>query len=183
MKVVGLAGSPRVGGNSDLLLDQWLAGAKSSGADVEKVYLDRLSINPCRACSACRRPGAPGCVVKDDMQSLYDKLVAADVWVLATPVYFWGPSAQLKLVVDRWYGLLRKHDFSRKRASLIVTMGDDAPKTAHPTLEMFEDAFSYMKMKQLEPLVVTAMEKGAVRNDIAALNKAYGLGKQCVSGV
>lgn len=183
-RVIGFAGSPRIGGNSDLLLDEVLAGAGESGATVEKVYLNRLKIRPCQACESCQKPErkGQGCVHKDDMQELYGKLLAADVWVLATPVYWWGPSAQLKAMVDRWYGLPgRRNELSGKRVALVVAMGDEEPKTAHPTVEMFTDVFEYLKMKLYEPVVVSAYDKGEVRKDPAALKKARELGRRVAS--
>lgn len=179
MKVIGFAGSPRIGGNSDLLLDRCLAGAAAEGAEVEKVYLDRLQIGPCRACDACRQPGSTGCVFQDDMAALYPKLAAADVWVLATPVYWWGPTAQLKLMVDRWYGLYRHSDLTQKRAALIITMGDDDLQTAHPTIEMFGFACDYTKMELLPPLVTSVSGLGEVLQRPQALADAYALGQRC----
>ncbi|HEY3314610.1 MAG TPA: flavodoxin family protein [Bacillota bacterium] len=183
-RVIGFAGSPRVGGNSDLLLDEVLAGATESGATVEKVRLNKLTIKPCQGCDSCQKPArkGEGCVNIDDMQELYGKLLEADVWVLATPVYWWGPSAQLKLMVDRWYGLPGRHDkLAGKRAALVVAMGDEEPKTAHPTIEMFTDAFEYLKMKFFEPVVAVAHDKGEVKKDQAALRKARELGRKIAS--
>ena len=176
--IVGFSGSPRVGGNSDLLLDEWLAGAEAAGAKVEKIYLDQLHIAPCIACDACRQDGADVCIHMDDMQDLYTKLLATDTWVLATPIYWWGPSAQLKLMVDRWYGLMKNHraSLAGKRGALVIAMGDDEARTAQPTIDMFSMAFDYLKMQMLEPLVVTAHEKGEVAQDREALKKAYALG-------
>lgn len=178
-KIIGFAGSPRVGGNSDVLLDAWFKGATEAGTEVEKIYLDQLSINPCRACDACRTPDAAGCIVEDDMQPLYPKLLEADVWVLATPVYWWGPSAQLKLMVDRWYGILKSQRsiLVGKEVVLIITMGDDEYKTAHPTIDMFTEAFTYLKMKLHEPIVVTAHDKGVVAKQPEILFRAYTAGR------
>lgn len=182
MKVLGFAGSPRVGGNSDILLDEVLAGAAAAGGEVEKVQLNRLSIRPCQACESCRTQ-PQRCVVNDDMQGLYDKLNEADVWVLATPVYWWGPSAQLKLMVDRWYGLPEKREhLTGKRAALVVTLGDDDHRTAQPTVQMFSDAFAYLRMDLAEPLVVTASERGEVRANTVALTRARKLGAELVRG-
>ncbi len=179
MKIIAFAGSPRIGGNSDLLLDQVIAGATDAGAEVEKVYLNKLNIKACQACDGCRRPGASGCVVRDDMQALYDKLLSADIWVLASPIYWWGPSAQLKLMVDRWYGFYRHHrsEIEGRKAALVLTMGDDEARTADPTKQMFQDAFDYLKMKLVEPLVVTASEKGEVRSNHSAMEDAFQLGR------
>lgn len=181
MKIIGFAGSPRVKGNSDLLLDEVLKGAQEAGAEVEKVYLNKLDIAPCQACEACRKHDASSCAINDDMQRLYRKLLDADAWVLATPVYWWGPSAQLKLMVDRWYALMPKREhLVGKKAALVVTMADSDLKTARPTIEMFEDAFYYLKMKLLKPVVVTASKKGEVAQNKTALNQARDLGQSLV---
>lgn len=182
MKLLGFAGSPRVGGNSDVLLDEVLSGAVAAGAEVEKICLNKLSIRPCQACEGCRKEQRR-CVVQDDMQALYDKLNAADAWVLATPVYWWGPSAQLKLMVDRWYGMPdKRQNLPGKRVGLVVTLGDDDHKTAQPTLQMFRDAFDYLHMDLAEPLVVSAMERGEVKGNAAALARARQLGAELVRG-
>ena len=177
-RIVGFAGSPRIGGNSDLLLNEWLKGAAAAGARVDKVQLSELNISPCVHCDICRLQDAVGCTEIDDMGPVYEKLLASDLWVLATPVYWWGPSGQLKLMVDRWYGLMQNHRSSiiGKEAALVIAMGDDDLKTAQPTIDMFTAAFRYLKMKMHEPLVVTAHAKGEVLRDTEALKKAYSLG-------
>jgi multimeric flavodoxin WrbA len=177
MRIIGLAASPRNGGNSEILLDEVLAGAAASGATVEKVRLADLGIKPCQACDACRRVDPSRCVVKDDMQPLYDQLRQADLWVLATPIYWWGPAAQLKLAVDRWYGFPGGYrSLAGKQAALVVTMGDDVPETARPTVDLFGQAFAYLKMKLHDPFIVSAYEKGAVREqpDALRLAREYG---------
>jgi hypothetical protein len=97
-----LKGSPRKHGNSAALADQIYAGAKKAGAEVESVYLSGLEINPCDACDACQE-GDQGCIVQDDMQALYPQLKAADVIVLASPIYYFTITAQIKAFIDRWY--------------------------------------------------------------------------------
>jgi multimeric flavodoxin WrbA len=99
MKVLGLAGSPRRGGNSETLLDRALAGAQDAGAEVEKVVVHRLKMSGCRHCDGCLETGI--CVVKDDMQSLYPKLRAMDAFAVASPMFFMAVTSQLKAVFDR----------------------------------------------------------------------------------
>ena len=99
-----LKGSPREKGNSAVLADQVLSGAQKAGASVESVYLHGMDIQPCDACDVCQQ-GYEGCIVEDDMQSLYPKLTAADVIVIASPIYWFTISAQTKLCIDRWYAL------------------------------------------------------------------------------
>ncbi len=98
-RVLGLAGSPRRHGNTERLLDEFLAGASDAGAQVEKVVLTRLNFTGCVACERCFENGR--CAIKDDFQYVFDRLVLADVIVLAAPLYFWNVPAQAKLLIDR----------------------------------------------------------------------------------
>ena len=98
-KVLILSASPRKGGNSDLLCDQFAKGAEEAGHQVEKIRVQEKKIAPCLACYGCRNTGV--CVQKDDMAAILDKLVEADVLVLATPVYFYSMDGQLKTLIDR----------------------------------------------------------------------------------
>jgi multimeric flavodoxin WrbA len=101
-RMLGIVGSPRRGGNTEILVDEVLCGAEEAGALVEKVILSKLNIAPCRACDACRKTGQ--CAQRDDMPALLKKMERSQVWVLGTPVYWWGPTAQFKAFLDRWYG-------------------------------------------------------------------------------
>ena len=98
-QVLVLAGSPRKGGNSDILCDALIRGAQEAGHSTEKVYVQDLGIRPCRACYGCHNTGR--CVQQDDMAALLNAMIAADVIVLATPVYFYSMSGQLKTLIDR----------------------------------------------------------------------------------
>jgi multimeric flavodoxin WrbA len=99
MKVLGIYGSGRKGGNSDQLLDKALEGAESSGAVISRVYARNLKISGCRACGGCEKTGK--CVIKDEMQSVYAQLEEADIIFLSSPVYFYGMTGQAKLLIDR----------------------------------------------------------------------------------
>ena len=108
MNVLAINGSPHGGkGNTALILDPFLEGLRDEGADVELVCTPDLDINPCLGCFSCwiKTPGT--CVQKDDMAGLLHRLRAADVWVLATPLYFDGPSGPLKNLMDRTTAFLR----------------------------------------------------------------------------
>lgn len=99
VQVIGLAGSPRRGGNTETLLDQALAGAASVGAATEKIVISRLRLSPCRGCERCFETGR--CVIQDDYQQLYDRLLAAEGVIVAAPIYFVGVNAQTKAMIDR----------------------------------------------------------------------------------
>ena len=98
-RVLGLACSPRKGGNTDLMLDAALEGAAAQGATVEKIFVPGLDIHPCRACNACYKDGR--CVQKDDMQMLYPKLLSYEAIALAAPIFSMGLAAQAKIMIDR----------------------------------------------------------------------------------
>jgi len=182
MKILALAGSPRKRGNTDLLLDAFIAGAKSKGAEAAKVYLNDLEVRGCQACYACKKTGR--CKQKDDMTKLYDELLAADVWVFATPVYWWGPSAQTKLALDRMFCLC--HGPSRMavrgKKAVIITASEDLPRKATPhLLGMFRESLAYLDLELAGELTVRAYTKGEVAKNPAALKKAHGLGARVSS--
>ena len=99
MKVLGIYGSPRKGGNSDLLLDAVLNAAREAGAETKAVYARDLKMSGCRECGGCDKTGK--CVVKDDMQEVYPLLKEADAIVAAGPIFFYNFPAQLKALIDR----------------------------------------------------------------------------------
>lgn len=98
-RVLIISASPRKGGNSDTLCERFMQGAAESRHHVERVFLAELAIGYCNACDGCRRSGE--CVQDDDMKGLLDRMSAADVIVLSTPVYFYSMCAQLKTAIDR----------------------------------------------------------------------------------
>jgi len=99
MKVLGLFGSPRKGGNTELLLEEALKGAEREGAEVERLHLTDFTITPCKECHGCDQTGE--CVILDDMQKIYPKLLEADIIILASPIFFYGVTAWAKALIDR----------------------------------------------------------------------------------
>lgn len=119
-KVVLLSGSPRAAGNSSMLCDEFIRGAKEAGHEAEKILLPRKKIAGCLGCNACyRNDGA--CVQKDDMEEIKNKMLEADVIVLASPIYFYSMTAQLKAVIDRTYSFYQ--ELAGKEFYFIVTCG------------------------------------------------------------
>jgi multimeric flavodoxin WrbA len=130
-KVLILSASPRRNGNSDLLCDQFGAGAQEAGNQVEKIYLRDKKINPCLACEACYTNGGV-CAQKDDMTEILEKMVSADVIVMATPVYFYAMSAQMKILIDRT--VPRYREMNAKEFYFIVTAADGDRKALERTV-------------------------------------------------
>ncbi len=112
MLVLGIYGSPRKAGNTDLMLDAFLEGASHAGADVERLYVRDLDLQGCLECGHCDKEGQ--CVVTDDMAKVYPLLEAASRIVVASPIFFYNVSGQLKLLIDRTQALYMKNDLARK---------------------------------------------------------------------
>lgn len=120
--VLIISGSPRKGGNSDTLCDQFRKGAQEAGNRVEKLRLSELKIDYCSACYACKKIGY--CVKQDDMEQVISKMRKADVIVLATPVYFYTMCAQMKTMIDRTLGGAQTSGLENKEFYLIATAAD-----------------------------------------------------------
>ena len=119
-KVLVISSSPRKGGNSDILCNAFAEGARETGADVKIVRIADLNIGYCTGCYACQKTGK--CAIKDDAQSVIDKMMAADVIVLASPVYFFSISAQLKALFDRTVVIYPQ--LTNKKFYYILTMAE-----------------------------------------------------------
>lgn len=119
-KIIIISGSPRKGGNSDILCDEYIKGAQESGNTTEKIYLKDKKMGFCTACYGCRETHE--CVQKDDMTEILEKMVLADVIVLATPVYFYMMDAQMKVMIDRT--LPRFTQITNKDFYFIATAAD-----------------------------------------------------------
>lgn len=182
MRVLGIMGSPRLGGNADLLLDAALRGAVDQAAEVEKVVVDRLNISPCREHYGCLDDGQ--CVIRDDMDALYPRLVEADCVVVASPIFFYGVTAQLKALIDRCQALwARRHVLKqawpgpgRTGAFLGVgaTTGDKLFDGSIATVRFF---FRTIGVDYSEELLVRGVDrKGDILQHPSALRDAFEMG-------
>ena len=172
-KVLILSASPRKGGNSDLLCDQFSKGAEEAGHQVEKIRVQEKKIAPCLACYGCRDTGV--CVQKDDMADILDKLVKADVLVLATPVYFYSMDGQLKTLIDRT--LPRYTEIRDKEVYFIATAAADK-RAMERTVDAMQGFTDCLPGAQMKGVVYGSgvYQKGEVR-DTTAFREAYQLGR------
>jgi multimeric flavodoxin WrbA len=181
-KVLIALGSPRKTGNSAALAEQVAAGARAAGATVESHYLHGMDLHPCRACNACHRDTERGCVIEDDMQILYPKLVEADALVLASPVYWFTVSAQTKIFMDRWYALEGSNGnaMAGKRVGILLTYGDSDPfnSGAVNALRTFQDGFRYIGAEIVGAVYGSASKAGEIRENKALMEKAHRLGER-----
>ncbi len=120
MRILGIGGSPRVGGNSDFLLETALEAAAEAGAEVERLYVRELEISPCRECDRCRER-QPCPLPADGARTIFEALERCPVVVLATPVFFYGPPAPLKALIDR--AQARYHARRAERTSPVLGAG------------------------------------------------------------
>lgn len=130
-KVLVISSSPRKGGNSDILCDQLMKGAEEAGHRTDKTYIKDHKINYCIACEACKRNGGI-CIHKDGMVEIAQKMIEADVIVLATPIYFYSMDAQLKTLIDRCYA--RFMEMRDKELYYILTCAADAAEYLDTTI-------------------------------------------------
>ena len=175
--VLIISASPRKGGNSDLLCDQFAAGAAAAGHQVEKVRLQEKKINFCLGCGTCNT--THHCVQKDDMAPLLNKMVQADVIVLATPVYFYSCDGQLKTFIDRT--VPRYAEISNKDFYFIVTAADTSYQNMTRTLETLRGFTQGCLDGANEKAVLYgtgAWQKGEVKN-LPVFQQAYDAGKNC----
>lgn len=173
--VLILSGSPRKGGNSDILCDEFARGAIDAGNNVEKVFVRSERIAPCNACYYCRDHGG-ACIIDDGMPAILDKMQAADVIVMASPVYFYSISAQLKAVIDR--SLARWTDIPNKEFYYIMTAAEDSDTVMECTLECMR-GFAACLTGSKEMGVIEAKgvyEAGAVRSR-PYTQEAYAMGR------
>lgn len=173
-KILILSGSPRKGGNSDILCDRFAAGATEAGHEVEKVRVAEQDIGYCRACYACRETGV--CVIRDDMAALLQKMIDAEVIVLASPVYFYSIDARLKAVIDRT--LARWTEVKNKEFYYIVTAADRENAAAETTLACFRGYTDCVDGAREMGVVygMGAYEKGDILNS-PAVEQAYRMGR------
>lgn len=191
MKVLGIYGSPRRGGNSDLLLDEAIKGAQTAGAEVDTIrcWSPGMDISGCIECGACDETGE--CVIDDDMQTIYPKLVEADVIILAVPMFFYGPPAQAKAVIDRCQALWsrrrlekgpeRQKTYESGRGYLLAvgaTKGKNLFEGAEMVAKYFYDA---LDMSYERGVFVRSVEKkGEMASRSDDLEIAFQLGKRAV---
>lgn len=175
MNILVLSGSPRKGGNTDLLVDAFVKGA-SPKHHVEVVSVHDYKINPCMGCNACFRREDHNCCQKDDMQIVYEKMAKAEMLVIASPVYFYGLSAQLKTVIDRFHNPIRDTFHIHKMALLLVGAAS-LPELFDSILVQYELCLKFFKMEDVgRVLVRSAKDKGDVKNG-DSLQKAFELGQ------
>ena len=186
MKVLGINGSPRIGGNTDILLDKALEGARENGADTDKIILNKLKFSPCQECEDMMNEN--GCVIKDDMQELYEKIKLSDAIILASPVFFGSLSAQTKMMIDRFqcvwklkYIYNKDTGYKRKKAIFISVEGSDRKDFFGNAKSIVRNLFAVINADYSGELFCSNIDdKGIILKHPGCLKQAFELGAKLV---
>lgn len=173
-KVLILSGSPRKNGNSDLLSEEFKRGVEASGNQVEKIRVAEKNVGYCHACYYCRDHGGE-CAIKDDMAEILQKMIDADVIVLASPVYFYSIDAQLKAAIDRT--VARWLEVKNKEFYFIVTCAEEELSAAKTTVDCFRGYTDCVEGAVIKDVIygIGVYEKGEIKNT-SLMDTAYKLG-------
>ncbi len=183
MKVVGFVGSPRVNGNTETLVNQILDGSSEEGAETKIFKLNKLDIGGCQACNNCKSSEGI-CLIKDDMQELYEEIKTADSIVLGSPVYMWQMSSQSKIFTDRLYaffetGFIEK--YGKKNIVLAFSQGGPDKKLFENYFDYLENMFTFLGFNVKNVFVDGGNnDRGSIQNKPNVMKKAKEIGKALV---
>lgn len=175
MKIVVLTGSPRRNGNSAYLADRFIQGAQEKGHEIYRFDCAFRQVEPCRACNRCGMDGP--CIFNDDFSELRPHLIEADMVVFATPMYYFGISAQMKRVIDRFYAINGKIKGLYKKAAYLMTYANTAKSDAEPMLLHYRTMMVYLGWESVGEVVAPGVWTAGSVRDTDYGDKAYRLGK------
>jgi multimeric flavodoxin WrbA len=177
-RILGIVGSPRVNGNTHVLTSRVLEGAEAGGAETGLVLLGKRRIVECDGCHRCWR--GKQCGKKDDMKSLYRAIIDSDAIVFGTPVYWFGPSALMKALVDRlvYFNCPKNRALIRgKQTAAVIPLEDTDPETFKPVVEFFDRCFRYLEMDFAGTVIAPGVSgRGEILNHPGKLDEAYEMG-------
>lgn len=188
MKVLAINASPRIKGNTDLLLDRVLEGARSKGADTEKIILNRLKFVPCQECKDMPNDGS--CNVQDDMQDVYRKIRGADAVIFASPIFFGSLSAQAKMMIDRFqcawrakYILKKDNGYKKITGAFICVEASSRKDFLENARAIARNFFATINAGYKYELFCQGIEgKGDILKHPVYLKKAFGIGAKISRG-
>lgn len=174
MKILVLTGSPRKNGNSNTLADNFIKGATEVGHEIVRFDAAQKDVHPCIACNTCGMNGP--CVFKDDFEFVRKHIVDADMVVFATPMYYFGFSAQLKTVIDRFYAINGQIHLP-KQAALLMTYAETSAAVAEPIKSYYDALLNYLGWKDARQIIVPGVWPAGAVNGTEYVKQAYELGK------
>lgn len=176
MKILAFVGSPRKGSNTDLVVSSILQGAEENRHEIEKVYLYDEDIKPCQDCKACKSEPFT-CSIRDAMQRLYPLIEDAQILVFGTPLYWYGASAKMKLLIDRLRPYISSNKLKHKKAVLVIP-SEDGPEACNYAVGMFNLSFEYLNLNLVATLLPKATERAEVQKQTETINAAKEIGKK-----
>jgi len=176
MRVLGLVCSPRLNGNTEILVQKVLSSIQEQGVDTEMIHVAKKHILPCDGCGSCRKDSK--CCVNDNMQEIYSNMLSVDGIIIGTPVYFWSISAQAKIIIDRTYSLLH-HRLLRNKVAGIVVVAKRAGCTS--AFNLLQGVINLHRMHLAGGVTGFGDKKGDVLNDADGINQTAALGKAMVT--
>lgn len=174
MKILVITGSPRKNGNSNTLVDNFIKGAEEAGHSVLRFDSAFKNVHPCIACNKCGMNGQ--CVFKDDFEFIRNNIVDADTVVFATPMYYFGISAQIKAVIDRFYAINGQIHVPKKSV-LIMTYADTSTKEAQSIINHYETLLNYLGWSDAGKIIASGVWTEGDVNHTQYTKQAYELGK------
>ena len=174
MKILVITGSPRKNGNSNTLAEHFIKGAEEAGHKVVRFDSAFKNVHPCIACNKCGMNGE--CVFKDDFEFVRNNIVDADAVVFATPMYYFGISAQIKAVIDRFYAINGQIHVPKKSV-LILTYADTSSKEAQPIINHYETLLNYLGWSDAGKVIASGVWTEGSVNNTQYPKQAYELGK------
>lgn len=189
IKTLGISTSPRINGNSDLLLHEALSGAESTGAHIEYIRLSDLNIGSCIECNACYKTGT--CQIQDDYQQLLKKMLDADRLIFATPIFFMTVCAQAKMLIDRgqclWANkyILKKQLIrpQRDRRAMVIAVGGSKSKKQFESIRLtMKYYFDVLDINYAANLFINKVDRlSDIQKHASALKEAFHLGKELIT--
>jgi len=184
MFILGINSSPRIGGNTDILIDKSLGGARLKGAETEKIILNKLKFSPCQECENTRDDGV--CIIEDDMQFVYKKIKKADAIILASPIFFGSLSAQMKMMIDRFQCIWKAKYIYKKDLYKTMRTGAFICVAASKRIDFFNNAksivrnfFKVISVDYKEELFCPGIDKkGEILKHPEFLEESFELGRR-----
>lgn len=175
-KIEILISSPRKRGNTSIMSEMLIDKLDYEKFDSNVSFLYDYEINPCIDCRACKKD-ATVCTLKDEMQNLYPRIENADILIFATPIYWFGPSAKMKLMLDRFRPYYANKRLKGKQIALLLPAGTGAPD-CDLTIEMFKRSAKALKLKYISAVTAQAYDIGEVKKDDRAIDSISQLAVQ-----
>lgn len=177
-KIVILNGSPRAKGNTETMINSFVLGAKEAGHSVSKFNLREMNVHPCIGCLKGGKDKNSPCVQKDDMDKIYPQYQEADIFVLASPLYYWSFSAQLKMALDRIFAVTEANDYQTpyKECIMLIAAEDDTSENFAPMVSYYQTLLKNLGWKDLGMVLAGGVMQVGDINGKPALEEARELG-------